>query len=172
MLQEDTRASDLFAALYHELRRLARSEIRRVRAGDILGTRTLVHEAWLNIGPRASLAFDEHDRFMAYAARAMRGLVIDHVRAHVAQKRGGGVVPEPLDEELCGEAALPGLHAIDEALEQLAALEPQLAHVVSLKFFGGFTLSEVARMQGLSERTVQRQWQKARLLLHRLLRPA
>jgi RNA polymerase sigma factor (TIGR02999 family) len=160
----------LFAQLYHELRRLARREVRRNGAQDFLGTSTLVHEAWLEISQRPSLAFEEPGRFLAYAARTMRGLVIDRVRAHHAQKRGGGVVITSLDTHNADQATQPeDLQGISDALDELATLEPELANVVDLKFFCGFTLAEVAAMSGVSERTVQRQWEKARLLLHRAL---
>jgi RNA polymerase sigma factor (TIGR02999 family) len=165
-------AGELFTTLYDELRRLARREVRRGGGRDLMSTSTLVHEAWITIGQRPSLAFAEPGRFLAYAARAMRGMVIDRLRARRAQKRGGGLVITSLDTDNAAQAAEePALEGIVEALDELATLEPELASVVDLTFFGGFTFAEVARMQGVSERTVQRQWQKARLLLHRALRP-
>ena len=160
----------LFAALYDELRRLARREVRRNGGRDIMSTNTLVHEAWLNIGQRSSLAFAGHGQFLAYAARAMRGMVIDRVRARHAQKRGGGLVITSLDTHTSEQVAQPEqLEQIGQALDELAALDAELANVVDLTFFGGFTLAEVASIQGVSERTVRRRWQKARLLLHRAL---
>jgi len=166
-------ASALFASLYDELRRLARREVRRNGGRDFMSTNTLVHEAWLNIGQRSSLSFTERGQFLAYAARAMRGMVIDRVRARHAQKRGGGLVITSLDTQNAEQAAQPEqLERIAEALDELAALDADLANVVDLTFFGGFTLAEVASIQGVSERTVRRQWQKARLLLHRALGPS
>jgi RNA polymerase sigma factor (TIGR02999 family) len=163
-------ASDLFAQLYGDLCRLARREVRRHGAQELLSTSTLVHEAWLDIGPRPALSFDEPGRFLAYAARTMRGLVIDRVRSRHAQKRGGGLLITSLDTDTAEQMAQPELlQGIGETLEELAAMEPDLAQVVDLKFFCGFTLAEVARMRGVSERTVQRQWEKARLLLFRAL---
>jgi RNA polymerase sigma factor (TIGR02999 family) len=160
----------LFTSLYQDLRRLARREVRRNGAHDVLGTGTLVHEAWLDISKRPSLDFDEPGRFLAYAARTMRGLVIDRVRSRYAQKRGGHMVITSLDTLNADQVVQPAtLEGIGEALEELEAVDPDLAHVVDLKFFCGFTLAEVARMQGVSERTVQRQWEKARLLLQRAL---
>jgi RNA polymerase sigma factor (TIGR02999 family) len=160
----------LFTSLYKDLRRLARREVRRNGAHDVLGTGTLVHEAWLDISKRPSLDFDEPGRFLAYAARTMRGLVIDRVRSRYAQKRGGDMIITSLDTLNADQVMQPeALEGIGEALEELEAVDPDLAHVVDLKFFCGFTLAEVARMQGVSERTVQRQWEKARLLLQRAL---
>lgn len=163
-------AEALFTSLYDDLRRLARREVRRNGARDYVSTGTLVHEAWIDLQGREALSFDEPGRFLAYAARTMRGLVIDRVRARHALKRGAGFEITALDTHTAEQVAQPEmLDGISEALEELAAVEPQLAQVVDLKFFCGFTLAEVARMQGVSERTVQRQWDKARLLLHRAL---
>jgi RNA polymerase sigma factor (TIGR02999 family) len=163
-------AAELFTALYEELRRLARREVRRGGAADYVSTGTLVHEAWLQIRARDSLSFEDPARFLAYAARAMRGLVIDRVRARHAQKRGGGFVITSLDTEHAEQVANPeALQEIGDALDELAALEPGLAEVVDLKFFCGFTLGDIANMKGVSERTVQRQWDKARMFLHRAL---
>lgn len=163
-------ADALFTTLYADLCRLARREVRRNGAQEILSTSTLVHEAWLDISRRPSLSFEGSGRFLAYAARTMRGLVIDRIRARHSQKRGGGVVITSLDTHNADQVIQPEfLQGIAEALDELSNLEPELAHVVDLKFFCGFTLAEVATMQGVSERTVQRQWEKARLLLYRAL---
>lgn len=165
----DAHIAALFTTLYDDLCRLARREVRRNGAQGMLGTGTLVHEAWLDLHRRPSLAFDEPGRFLAYAARTVRGLVIDRMRARQAQKRGGGLLTalDTQDAEQIADPELPP--GIGEVLDELANLEPELAQVVDLKFFCGFTLAEVARMQGVSERTAQRQWEKARLLLFRAL---
>jgi RNA polymerase sigma factor (TIGR02999 family) len=163
-------AEALFTSLYGDLRRLARREVRRNGACDILGTGTLVHEAWLDISRSPDLRFDEPGRFLAYAARTMRGLVIDFVRSRSASKRGGDLVITALDtfnSELVMQPET--LDSVSEAIEELETIDPALAHVVNLKFFCGFTLGDIANMQGVSERTVQRQWEKARLLLLRAL---
>ena len=110
---------------------------------------------------------------MAYAARAMRGLVIDRVRANGAQKRGGGLDITSLDTQVAGSCAEPAvLEGISAALDELALLDPDLAQVVDLKFFCGFSMAEIGALKQVSERTVQRQWEKARLLLYRALNPA
>jgi RNA polymerase sigma factor (TIGR02999 family) len=164
------RMEALFTSLYKDLRRLAHREVLRNGARDMLGTGTLVHEAWLDLSKRPMLDLAEPGRFLAYAARTMRGLVIDRVRARQSQKRGGGLVITSLDTNNADQVTQPEtLEDISEALEELEAVDPDLAQVVDLKFFCGFTLAEVAHMQGVSERTVQRQWEKARLLLHRAL---
>ena len=160
----------LFALLYAELHRLARREVRRHGPHQTLGATTLLHEAYLDIRRRDALAFPDAGRFLAYAARAMRGVVIDRVRARSAQKRGGALAITSLDTGNAEQFEQPELlPRIGEALDELAGLEPELAHVVDLKFFCGFTMAEIAALQNVSERTVQRQWEKARLLLHRAL---
>ena len=129
------------------------------------------HEACLDISQREALTFPDCDRFMAYAASAMRGLVIDRMRARSAEKRGGGLDITSLDTHVADQIEQPEvLTGVSEALDELALLEPALAHVVDLKFFCGFTVTEVAALQDISERSVQRQWGKTRLLLYRALR--
>ena len=161
----------LFAGLYDDLRRLARREVRRNGAQAMMSTRTLVHEAWLDISQRHGVAFEDRARFLAYSARAMRGLVIDKVRAAHAQKRGGGLDITALDTHTAHEVEQPQLLVqIADALDDLSKLEPQLATVVELKFFAGLSVAEIASLQQVSERTVQRQWEKARLLLYGALK--
>lgn len=163
----------LFEALYEDLCRLARREVRRNGARDMLSTHTVVHEAWLDISGRSSLAFESDGRFLAYASRTMRGLVIDRLRNRQSQKRGGKFVITALDTQHADQIAQPEfLQDIGDALDELATLEPALAHVVDLKFFCGFTLAEIAVMTGVSERTAQRHWEKARLMLYRALNEA
>jgi RNA polymerase sigma factor (TIGR02999 family) len=164
--------SELFETLYADLCRLARREVRRNGAADMMSTHTVVHETWLNLSRRPSLAFESNGRFLAYASRTMRGLVIDRVRTRSSQKRGGGFVITALDTHAEQVAQPEFLQDIGDVLDELAVLEPDLAHVVDLKFFCGFTLVEIAVMQGVSERTVQRQWEKARLMLYAALAQA
>jgi len=156
---------DRFAALYAELRRLARRETERLGAQAPLGTTTLVHETYLDIAGRAGLDFPDRARFLAYVARAMRGIVIDRLRAAGAAKRGAADITV-LDTATAEELQAPEtLVQVGAALDELAALEPELAHVVDLRFFCGFTMAEIAQQLGQSERTVHRQWSRARALL-------
>lgn len=163
-------AQELFAVLYAELHRMARRELSR-RGGNLtLGATTLLHEAYLRMSDQDGVSFPDRARFMAYAARVMRGLVIDHVRRHRAVKRGGMFEITALDTSV-GEpvAGVQQLQRISDALDELSAMDATLAEVVDLKFFCGFSFAEIGAMRGVSERTVQRQWEKARIYLHRAL---
>ncbi len=163
---------ELFAVLYDELHRVAERSLRRAGPGMTLGTTTLLHEAYLNIAGREGVSFADHAHFLAYASRAMRGLVIDYARRRHARKRGSQV-EITLDDEVPPDAeavrAAAELERIGDALEEVASLSPELVELVDLHFFCGFTFAEIARHRGVSERTVQRDWRKARLLLHGLL---
>ena len=165
-----TAADALFSALYAELHELARRKL--AGAGVSLGPTTLLHEAYLNIAQREGPVFPDRARFMGYAAKVMRGLIIDSARRRGARKRGAAFDITTLDEESAAAADGGDVVAIGEALEELAAADPPLADVVDLKFFCGFSFVEISRMRGVSERTVQRQWEKARLYLHRKIREA
>jgi RNA polymerase sigma factor (TIGR02999 family) len=168
----DQRAADaLFAALYAELHRLAKSQLAR-SAGDLpLSTTTLLHEAYLGMARSSGAAFPDRGRFMAYAARVMRTLIVDNVRSRRTHKRGGELEILPLPDQLAELAPdAERLADIGEALDELATVEPQLAELVDLKFFCGFSLAEIAAHRGVTERTVQRHWEKARIYLHGALR--
>lgn len=163
---------ELFAALYDELHRLAESHLRRGANGLGLSTTTLLHEAYLDLASRPALGFPDRSRFLGYAARAMRGIVIDYARRSRAQKRGGGA----FEITLTSVSVLPDaatdpeeLGRLSDALDELGELEPALAELVDLHFFCGYTLGEVAELRGVSERTVQRDFRKARLLLQHAL---
>jgi RNA polymerase sigma factor (TIGR02999 family) len=160
-------AEALFSTLYRELHRMARRELARRGRNMTLGATTLLHEAYLGMSARAGMAFPDQARFMAYAARTMRGLIIDHVRRRYAHKRGGLFEITPLNTTIADRlASADDLQQISDVLDQLEAVEPALAEVVDLKFFCGFSFAEIAAMRGVSERTVQRHWEKARLFLH------
>jgi len=166
---DDGAVDELFSLLYGELHRLAEHALRRDGGAITLGPTTLLHEAYLNIAARDGVAFADRARFLAYASRAMRGLLIDYARRRRAKKRGRQL-EITLDEENSpsGEAAQTAeeLTRLGDALTELSALEPGLAEVVDLHFFCGFSFGEIATLRNVSERTVQRDWRKARLLLH------
>ena len=159
----------LFEAFYAELRRMAARELRRNAAATLTPT-TLLHETFLSFSRRESTAFADRARFMTYSAHAMRGLIVDHLRNRKAQKRGGAFQFTSLPAELQHAAADDvQLEKLNEALDGLASIDARLAECVELKFFCGFTFNDIARMWEVSERTVQRDWDKARLLLNRLM---
>jgi RNA polymerase sigma factor (TIGR02999 family) len=167
----DRAAADaLFTALYHELHRMARRELSKRGAGITLGATTLLHDAYLDISSREGAAFPDRNRFMAYAARVMRGLIIDYARSRQAQKRGGLFEITSLRTDVA--EAIPDaadLSRLSDALDELATVDARLARVVDLKFFCGFSFAEIAAMTAVSERTAQRDWDKARIYLHHVL---
>ena len=162
-------SSTLFAALYEELRRIAQRELRR-SSGLTLSATTLLHEAYLKVQQQSSAAFPNQAQFLGYAARVMRNLVIDYARHGQAQKRGGAFeitsLPTVVPEQIADAAELERVGAAIDSLEEI---DPGLAQLVNLKFFCGMTFAEIATLRGVSERTVQRDWDKSRVLLHRAL---
>jgi len=166
-----TASSDLFTDLYGQLRQIAQSALRRSGPQLTVSPTTLLHEAYLKISGRDAVTFPNRAHFMAYASRAMRRLVIDFVRERRALKRGAGfeITSTPLEAaEQPGESL--DLQRISDALDELATVNPTLAELVDLHFFCGFSFAELAALLDVSERTVMRDWNKARLFLHDLLR--
>jgi RNA polymerase sigma factor (TIGR02999 family) len=162
----DERAYDsLFAAVYADLHRRARHLTRA--AGATLSTTALVHETYLKLAGR-DLALNDKAHFFALAARAMRQVLLNAARDSLAQKRGGGKIEATFDSAL----AVPSdagdhvdVFALDQALQQLAAADARLAQVVELHFFAGLGFAEIGELQGVTERTVARDWRAARALL-------
>jgi RNA polymerase sigma factor (TIGR02999 family) len=169
--KEGAAADALFAALYSELHRLAKWQLARYDGRNSISTTTLLHNAYLDIAGRRGPSFPDRSRFMAYAARVMRGLVIDHARHRRAQKRGGSfeITSLRIDREKAADDR--ELTLISNALDELAKVDASLAELVDLKFFCGFSFAQIAEMRGVSERTVQRNWEKARIYLHCNIRP-
>ena len=160
-------ADALFSTLYAELHRLARREVHRQGPLGGLGATTLLHEAYLSMSGREGTVFVDHARFMAYASRVMRGLIIDDVRRRRSEKRGGLYEITSLATDHGDSVMSPHtLILISDALDELAEVEPELAEIIDLKFFCGFSFAEIAAMRGVSERTIQRNWEKGRLYLH------
>ena len=158
---------ELFSAAYDELRKLARSRLRDGGRNTFLETTALVHESYLRFLNSGQLRLEDRRAFFAYASKVMRSVVIDSVREHQALRRGGDLVQLTLDTHVAdalpsGEAEILHVH---EALLALEAAEPRLAKVVEMRYFGGYSEIEIAEALGLTERTVRRDWDKARLLL-------
>ena len=169
--RDSSTSEALFTALYHELHRVAKRELAWRGAFVSLGATTLLHETYLDMLSRDGPSFPDRGRFMAYAARVMRGLIIDHARNRHAQKRGGKFEITSIGAETAENAVdHRELSRISEALEELAKMDSSLVEVVDLKFFCGFSFAEIASMRGVSERTIQRRWDKARIYLHRSIR--
>jgi RNA polymerase sigma factor (TIGR02999 family) len=165
---------ELFSVLYGELHKIAEHNLRRGGSELTLGATTLIHETYLSVSNRDA-AFPDHPRFLGYASRAMRGLVIDYVRRRQAKKRGRQLEITLTGQEPQSESAerlAAELEHLGDALEELMTVEPALADLVDLHFFCGYTFAEIATLRGVSERTVQRDWRKARLLLYHSVLPA
>jgi len=167
----DSRAFDqLFALLYDELRHAAHMRLARQRAGETLNTTALVHEAYLRLVDQTRARWEDRAHFLALASRAMRFVLVDHVRSRTAQKRGGAGWDVPLDAvQIAAESRSADLLALDEALEKLAEFSPRLAQLVEYRFFGGLTHEEIAEITGMSVPTVKRDWARARTWLFRAM---
>jgi RNA polymerase sigma factor (TIGR02999 family) len=164
----DRAATDaLFTTLYSELHQLAKRERFLRWNPENLGATTLLHEAYLDVAKREGYSFPDRARFMGYMARVIRGLIIDHTRRNRSLKRGAEFAITARSIETIGKPdEAKELSMISDVLDQLAKVEPELVEIVDLKFFCGFSFAEIAAIQKLSERTVQRRWEKARIYLH------
>jgi RNA polymerase sigma factor (TIGR02999 family) len=164
----------VFEAAYPELRALARARLRRQQpGGGGLETTALVHEAYLRFAGSAELAAEHRAHFFRYASRVMRSVIVDAIRERAAQRRGGGSPHDELTSQIAplrggGEQEVLNVH---EALDGLAEYDPRLVDVVHMRYFGGMTDREIASVLGVTERTVRRDWEKARLLLLEALEP-
>ncbi|MBL0148574.1 MAG: sigma-70 family RNA polymerase sigma factor [Ideonella sp.] len=162
----------LFTAAYGELRKLARSRLRDGGRNTVLDTTALVHESYLRFINGGQLRSDDRRAFFAYASRVMRSVIIDAVRERQAERRGGDLQRLTLNTQFvdnlpAGEDEMLQVH---EALDMLAQAEPRLAQVVEMRYFGGYSEAEIGEALELTERTVRRDWDKARLLLGAMLR--
>lgn len=164
-------APAMFPTLYHELRRLARSRLAGGGRPTLLDTSALVHEAFLRMRQSGQVGLQDREHFLAYAASTMRSIVIDFVRRRNAERRGGGIEHLTLDtraaEEIGGGDA--EILAVHEALQTLAQVDERLVRVVEMRYFAGLTDVEIGRALGITDRTVRRDWERARLLLADIL---
>jgi len=171
-----TALDEVYASLYPDLKRIARARLRQQGRGDDLGTTTLLHESFVRLVNAAQLRLVDRRHFFAYAARTMRNIIIDSARQHLAERRGGGVAHDTLggDEALqvAGTGPSEELIRVSEALQALEAVDPDLAQLVDMRYFGGYSESEIAALQEVSERTVRRRWDKARAWLYMALEDA
>ena len=166
----DREAMDrVLATLYQELHGMARRQLAGQQQGHTLDATALVHEAYLKLIGRdpGSIQFDDRSHFFAYAASAMRSVIVDYARQRLAQKRGGDLhrVTELPDDIEGGFSLDEDMLGLDRALEQLSAVDPRLTKVVELRYFAGLSELEIAALLERSERSVRRDWQKARMYL-------
>lgn len=167
---DEAAAGKLYELVYADLRHIAQRHLRGGRDAAAPHTTSLVHEAYLRLARPEANDFKDRVHFFAVASRAMRQLLIDHARKRHAGKRGGGEIAIELSAvEIAGNDRSNELLAVDEALKRLEAFDPRLAQVVEWRFFGGLTELEIAGALGMSERTVKRDWRRARAFLQREL---
>jgi RNA polymerase sigma factor (TIGR02999 family) len=167
---ETTAPERLFPLVYDELRRIAHRQLRRERSGHTLDTTALVHEAYLRLADRTPAEFANRTHFFAVAATAMRRVLVDYARRYRTEKRGATPTRVSLtDTMLVAEERADTLIAVDDALDELAHIDPRLSRVVECRFFAGLTEEETAEALGVTSRTVRRDWTKAKGWLHRTL---
>ena len=160
-----------FALLYNDLHRLARARLRPHRTMTLLDTTALLHESFLRLSGLETVNLESRHHFIAYASRVMRSVIVDIARSRSAERRGGNADHLALDTHLGEQIALPENDAlrVHHGLEVLEKIDPRMAQVVERRFFGGLTEVEVAQSLGITERTVRRDWDKARALLVEVL---
>lgn len=160
----------LFELVYAELKRMAHQRLRRIGGEGPLNTTALVHESYLRLSERGQLLPSDRAAFFCYVGRVMRSVVIDHVRERLAHKRGGNEVFVTLTTDIEGETFDDErLLAVNSALDTLEKVAPEFHQLVEMRYFAGLSMREVAELRGMSTRTVEREWKKARALLQQLM---
>ena len=170
---DDSQAMNrLFEVLYDDLRLLARAKLRRSAPMTVLDTTALVHESYLRFLRTGDLKVEDRPHFLAYAARVMRSIVVDLIRSRLADRNGGDALHVTLNTEIAESASVreDEVILVNDALEELATIDPRLVKVVEMRYFAGMSEEEIAESLGVSVRTVERDWEKARLFLYRALK--
>ena len=168
--KDSSRLDQAFAAHYADLKKIAHSRLRRTGLQGSMQTTALVHDSYVRLAALPQLAFADRLQFLAYSSRVLRSIVVDLVREERALRRGGDADIVTLDTAAGeGMPASADVEVVNDALEDLAKLDPPLARLVEMRFFGGMTEPEIAAALGVSTRSVSREWQKARALLLTLL---
>jgi RNA polymerase sigma factor (TIGR02999 family) len=166
---DDQAFQELFSAAYAELRVLARARLKHRRGGDGLDTSALVHETFLRFASasQSPLQMEHRPHFFRYASRVMRSVIVDALREQAAQRRGGHLEHEPFTTQIeaLNDGSAQEILNVHQALDGLAQYDPRLVDVVQMRYFAGLTEREIAAALGVTERTVRRDWEKARLLL-------
>lgn len=162
----------LFELLYDDLRRIAHSRLAGSGHQTLLNTSALVHEAYLRFQQADRITLKDREHFLAYAARTLRSVVVDFVRKRGAERRGGDAIHVTLDTDVADNlvASDDEILEVHEALDELAEVEPRLVRVVEMRYFAGLTETEIAAALGVTDRTVRRDWEKARVLLAAMLK--
>ena len=166
----DRQALDaIYQSLYPELKRVARARLRQQGRGDEMGTTMLVHESFVRLVNARDLRLQDRHHFFAYAAKTMRNIIIDGAREKLTERRGGGAEHVTLGDAEAAQVAHAGaseeLVRVNDALRELEAVDPELAELVEMRYFGGYSEAEIAELHGIAERTVRRRWDKARAWL-------
>jgi RNA polymerase sigma factor (TIGR02999 family) len=165
-------ANRAYAALYPELLKIARARLRAHQPNTLLDTQALVHESFMRFVEAEKIGIGDRKHFFTYAAKTMRNIVIDFARRRQAERRGGAAERVTLDTHLLGEGRQDtSVIDIDNALRELEALDPALAQVVEMRYFGGYTDAEIAAAMDIADRTVRRHWDKARAFILAQLQP-
>jgi RNA polymerase sigma factor (TIGR02999 family) len=162
---EDAALEKLFEELYEPLRDLARTRLARGGPQTLLDTTGLVHEFYIRLEHVGRVLVNDRGHFMAYAARAMRSVVVDFARRRAASRRGGGVEHVTLTEGIAEPSSEQEILQVHAALEMLEKVDPRLVRVVEMRYFAGMTEEEIGKALAVTDRTVRRDWEKARLLL-------
>lgn len=161
----------VYASLYPDLKRLARARLRQQGRGESVSTTLLVHESFVRLAGARDLRLEDRRHFFAYAAKTMRNIIIDNAREHLAERRGGGAEHVTLGDadsdamQVADTGASDELVRVNEALRELETVDAELAELVEMRYFGGYSEVEIAELQGINERTVRRRWDKARAWL-------
>ena len=175
-MNEGDRAArdELFVAAYQELRRLAHSRLYGGGRNTVLDTTVLVHESYMRLVQTGELTLEDRRAFFSYASKVMRSVIVDSARARLAERRGGDAQKITLPTDLAQDHGHDeeGIVQVHEALQELEKADARAAQMVEMRYFGGYTDKEIAEALDVTERTVQRDWEKARLLLRAMLGPA
>jgi RNA polymerase sigma factor (TIGR02999 family) len=163
---------EVFTLTYRELHEMAHQRLHRSNRVTSLDTTALVHECYLRLVRLGQLQTRDRSHFLAYAARVMRSIVVDFVRQRLAKRRGGDELRVTLGTDIRESKTISEeqIMQVDEALQELAILDPRLVQVVEMRYFAGFTVEQIAESRGVTTRTIRRDWEKARLLLYAALR--
>lgn len=162
----------VFEATYDDLRGIARARLSKGGRGTFLDTTSLVHESYLRFSNAGRLRIEDRQHFLRYAGHVMRSVIVDFVRERLAQRRGGDALHVTLNTQI-GDTTREGeseILRVHEALDELAQYDPRMVHVIEMRYFAGMTETEIADALGVTDRTVRRDWEKARLLLAEALK--